>query len=75
MPLTIRPYRHFPAHGFVTCNAELLQGQGTVWSVSYPDWRLSGNIPTRQRETLSLTIMLSKEQSIRVPEAGERWSK
>jgi hypothetical protein len=69
MPLPIRSSRHFPAHCFVTHNADLYQDQGTVWSISHPGWRLSEHMPMRQRETLSLNITLSKEQSLLGAEA------
>jgi hypothetical protein len=50
-------------------------GHGTVWNLSCTGWRLSGDLPMRPEETLSLTITLSNEQRIEVPEAVARWSR
>ena len=60
---------------FVTYNAGPFQGQGTVWNLSCTGWRLSGNLPMRPEETLSLTVTLPNEQRIEVPEAVVRWSR
>jgi len=38
-------------------------------------WRLSGDLPMRPGETLSLTVSLPNEQHIEVPEAVVRWSR
>ena len=51
------------------------QGQGTGWNLSCIGWRLTGDLPMRPRETLSLTVTLLNEQRIVVPEAVVRWSK
>jgi len=75
MPLTIRPFCRFPVQCSVTYSARLFQGQGTVWNLSYTGWRLSGDLPMRPRETLSLTITLPNEQRIEIPEAVVRWSR
>jgi hypothetical protein len=74
-PFTIRPYRHFPAQCAVTYHAGLFQGQGTIWNLSCTGWRLSGDLPMRPGETLSLTVTLPNEQHIEVPEAVVRWSR
>ena len=39
-------------------NAGPLQGKGTVWNLSCTRWRLSGDLPMRPGETLSLTVTL-----------------
>ena len=38
-------------------------------------WRLSGDLPMRPGETLSLTVTLPNEQHIEIPEAVVRWSR
>ena len=75
MPFTIRPFRRFPVHCAVTYNAGPFQGQGTVWNLSCTGWRLSGDLPMRPGEPLSLTVTLPNEQRIEIPEAVVRWSK
>jgi hypothetical protein len=75
MPFLIRPSRRFPVQCTVTYNAGPVQGQGTIWNVSCTGWRLSGDLPMRPGETLSLTITLPNEQRIVVPEALVRWSR
>ena len=72
MPFSIR---RFPVHCAVTYNAGLFQRQGTIWNVSCTGWRLSGDLPMRPGETLSLTVTLPNEQRIAVPEAVVRWSR
>jgi hypothetical protein len=69
MPFSIRPYRRFPVHCAVTYNAGPFQGQGTVWNLSCSGWRLSGNLPMRPGETISLTVILSNMQRIEALEA------
>jgi len=75
MPFTIRPYRRFPVQCAVTYNAGPFSGQGTVWNLSMTGWRLSGDLPMRPGEALSLSVRLPNEQRIKVPEAVVRWSK
>ena len=75
MPFSIRPYRRFPVQCAVTYNAGPFQGHGTVWNLSCSGWRLSGDLPMRPGETLSLTVTLPNEQRIVVPEAVVRWSR
>jgi hypothetical protein len=73
MPFSIRPYRRFPLQCSVTYNAGPFQGQGTVWNLSCSGWRLSGDLPMRPGETLSLTVTLPNQQSIFVAAAIVRW--
>jgi hypothetical protein len=73
--LSIRLYRRFPALCAVTYNAGPFQGQGTVWNLSCTSWRLSGDLPMRPGEILSLAVTLPNEQRIEVPEAVVRWSR
>lgn len=73
MPFTLRPYRRFPVQCSVTYNAGPFQGQGTVWNLSCSGWRLSGDLPMRPGETLSLTVTLPNQQSIVVAAAIVRW--
>jgi hypothetical protein len=75
MPFLIRPYRCFPVQCSVTYNAGPFQGLGTIWNVSCSGWRLSGDLPMRPGETLSLTVTLPNKQRIEVPEAVVRWSR
>jgi hypothetical protein len=75
MPFLIRPSRRFPVQCAVIYNAGPFQGQGTVWNLSSSGWRLSGDLPMRPGETLSLTVMLPNKQRIEVPEAVVRWSR
>ena len=75
MPFTIRPFHRFPVQCSVTYNAGPFQGQGTVWNLSCSGWRLSGDLPMRPGETLSLTVTFPNEQRIEVPEAVVRWSR
>src|SRR6267142_6686402 len=58
-----------------TYHAGLFQGQGTIWNLSCTGWRLSGDLPMRSGETLSITVTLPNEQHIEVPEAVVRWSR
>jgi len=75
MPFTLRLYQRFPVHCPVTHHAGLLRGQGTVWNLSSTGWRLSGDLPMRLGEALSLSITLPNEQRIEVPETVVRWSR
>jgi hypothetical protein len=75
MPFSIRPFRRFPVQCFATYNAGPFQGQGTIWNLSCTGWRLSGDLPMRAGETLSLTVTLPNEQRIEIPEAVVRWSR
>ena len=75
MPFSIRPFRRFPVHCAATYNAGPFQGQGTIWNLSCTGWRLSGDLPMRPGETLSLTVTLPNEQRIVVPETVVRWSR
>jgi hypothetical protein len=75
MPFTLRLYQRFPVHCPVTYNAGPFQGQGTVWNLSCTGWRLSGDLPMRPGETLSLTVTLPNEQRIEVPQGVVRWSR
>ena len=73
MPFSIRPYHRFPVQYSVTYNAGPFQGQGTVWNLSDSGWRLSGNLPMRPGETLSLIVTLPTEQRIEEPEGVVCW--
>jgi len=59
----------------VTYHAGPFHGQGTVWNLSCTGWRLSGDLPMRPGEALSLTVTLPNEQRIVVPDAVVRWSR
>ena len=73
MPFSIRPYRRFPVQCSVTYNAGPFQGQGTISNLSCTGWRLTGDVPMRRGEILSLTVTLPTEQRIEVTEAVVRW--
>ena len=75
MPFTLRLYQRFPVYCSVTYNAGPFQGQGTVWNLSCTGWRLSGDLPMRPGEILSLTVTLPNEQQIQISEAVVRWSR
>jgi hypothetical protein len=75
MPFSIRLFRRFPVQCFLTYIAGPFQGQATVWNLSCTGWRLSGDLPLRPGETLSLTVTLANEQRTEVPEAVVRWSR
>jgi PilZ domain len=75
MPFSIRPDRRFPVQCAVPYNAGPFQGQGTIWNLSCTGWRLSGDLPMRPGETISLTVPLPNEQRIEVTEAVVRWSR
>ena len=75
MPFSIRSYRRFPVQCSVTYYAGPFQGHGTVWNLSCTGWRLSGDLPMRPGEALSLTVTLPNEQRIEVPEAVVQWSR
>jgi hypothetical protein len=75
MPFVLRPYRRFPLQCSVTYNAGPFQGHGTVWNLSCTGWRLSGDLPMRPGERLSLTVTLPNEQRIEVLHALVRWSR
>jgi hypothetical protein len=75
MPFSIRPDRRFPVHCTVTYHAGPFHGHGTIWNLSCTGWRLSGDLPMRPGETLSLTVTLPNEQRIAVTEAVVRWAR
>ncbi len=75
MLFSIRPYHRFPVHCSVTYHAGPFQGHSTVWNLSCTGCRLSGDLPMRPGETVSLTVTLPNEQRIEVPEAVVRWSR
>jgi hypothetical protein len=72
MPFSICPFRRFPVQCSVTYHAGPFQEHGTVWNLSCTGWRLSGDLPMRPRETLSLTVTPPNEQRIDVSEVVVR---
>jgi hypothetical protein len=75
MPFSIRPHRRYPVHCSVTYHTGPFQGQGTVWNLSSTGWRLSGDLPMRPGERLSLTVTLPNTQRVQVLQAIVRWSR
>jgi PilZ domain-containing protein len=75
MPFSIRSFQRFPVYCSAAYSVGPFQGQGTVWNLSCMGWRLSGDLPMRPGETLSLTVTLPNEQHIEIPEAVVRWSR
>jgi hypothetical protein len=75
MSFSIRPYRRFPVQCPATYNAGPFQGQGTIWNLSVNGWRLSGDLPMRPGETLSIMVTLPNEQCIKILQAVVRWSR
>lgn len=59
MPFSVRPYRRYPGCCPVTYHAGLFEGHGIVWNLSVNGWRLSGDLPMRPGEPLSLTVTLT----------------
>jgi hypothetical protein len=75
MPFSIRLFRRFPVQCVVSYSAGPFRGIGTVWNFSCSGWRLSGGLPMRPGETLSLTVTLLNKQRVEVAEAVVRWSR
>jgi len=75
MPFVLRPYRHPPVQCFAAYNAGPFKSQGTVWNLPCTGRLLSGDLPMRPGETLSLTVTLPNKQRIEIPEAVVRWSR
>ena len=75
MAFSIRNFRRFPVQCSATYNVGPYHGHGTVWNFSCTGWRLSGDLPMRPGEPLSLTVILPNEQHIEVPQAVVRWSR
>ena len=75
MPFSIRSFQRFPVYCPATYSVGPFQGQGTVWNLSCIGWRLSGDLPMRPGEILSLSVTLPNEQRIEIPEALVRWSR
>jgi hypothetical protein len=75
MPFAIRPDRRFPVHCAATYHAGPFQGKDTIWNLSSTGWRLSGDLPMRLGETLSLRVNLPNEQYIEILQAVVRWSR
>ena len=75
MPFTIRPYRRFPVQCSVTYNTGSFQGQGTVWNLSCTGRRLSGDLPMRPGEPLSLELLADGEGQVgALADAGGSYS-
>lgn len=75
MPFTVRPYRRFSVDCSVIYNAGPFLGQGTVGNLSFSGRRLSGDLPMKPGEALSLTVTLPNEQRMKVSEAVVQWSR
>ena len=75
MPISIRPFRRFSVQCSVTCYAGRFQRQDAVRNISPAGSRLSGDLPMRTEEILSLTVSLLNEQCIRVAQAVVWWSR
>jgi hypothetical protein len=72
MPLTLRPYRRSPVQCSGNYHTGPFQGHGIVWNLSCTSWRLSGDLPMRPGEALSLTVKVANEQRVEAPEAVVR---
>ena len=59
----------------MTYAAGQFRGQGTIWNLSCTGSRLSGDLPMRPGETLSLRVPLPNEQCIEILQAVVRWSR
>lgn len=69
------PTIRFPVQCSVTYHSRSFRGQGTMRNFSPSGGHLSGDLPVRPRETLSLTVRLPNKQRIVVPETVVRWSR
>lgn len=69
MPFTIRPYRRFSVQCPVSYSSGPFRGVGTLWNLSLTGWRLSGDLPMRKGETLSLSVTLLNQQRSALPKA------
>jgi hypothetical protein len=74
MPFVLRPYRRFPVQCPVSYSSGPFNGVGTVWNFSLTGCRLSGDLPMREGETLSLWVTLPNMRTIK-GEATVRWSR
>jgi hypothetical protein len=61
MSFFIRPSRRFPVCCPVTYHHTDFEDHGTVWNVSLTGWRISGDLPLRPEEALSLMVTLPNE--------------
>lgn len=68
MPFSIPPYHRVSGQCSVTYNVGPFQGQGTVWNLSWTEWRLYGDIPMRPDQARSLTVTFQKELRIKIPD-------
>lgn len=75
MPFSIRLFRRFPVQCVASYSSGPFRGNGTVWNLSPSGWRLSGDLPMRPGESLSLTVALPNKQRIDVRDAVVRWSR
>jgi hypothetical protein len=66
MPFILRPYRRFSVQCPVAYSSGPFNGIGTVWNLSLTGWRLSGDLPMSEGETLSLCATLPNKQRIKV---------
>ncbi len=73
MPFTVRPYGRFAVGCPATYQVGPFEGHGTVWNLSCCGWRLTGDVPMRLGETLSLTVTLPNEQRFDVAESVVWW--
>ena len=75
MPFVVRPYHRFSVQCPVTYDTGPFRGQGTIWNMSSSGFCISGDLPMRLGEILSLTVTLPNKQRIEIPEAVVRWSR
>ena len=75
MAFVIRPYHRFSVQCAVTYNFGPFRGHGTIWNMSCTGCRMSGDLPMRQGEAISMTVTLPNAQRIEVSEAVVRWSR
>ena len=81
MPFSLCPFRrlHVPLLRYTDYSSTTMRGpfqdQGTVRNLSFAGWRLSGDLPMRPGEPLSLTVTLPNEQRVEVPQTVGRWSR
>lgn len=75
MAFVVRPYRRFSIQCPVLYSCGPFNGIGTVSNFSMSGWRVSGDLPMRAGEMLSLSVTLPNKQRINISGATVSWSK
>ena len=70
MPFLIRPHRRFPVLLPRHLSRGLFKATAPSWNLSVNGWRLSGDLPMRLGESLSLTVTRPECAMYRDPSRG-----